>query len=464
MIDKWSFLPILAVVYASIVMPLIAFVSSPPATLKSMLQSATEGQQANRIFWPAMAASSVVLVMRNRSRIGKLNLPPHITCLLAFLAFAGASALWAFKPELSFIRFTQEAMLLTSIILPTMLAPRTADVMRGLFLCLGIGLILNVLSNPPKGIQGYEGYFLDKNALGKFAAIAFLLALHEVLYRGHRRALGMIVVVIAGIVLYLTNSKTSIHFAYVAAFLAGFTLMTRKMMRISPAIVVFIIVMLLVFFRDQVGWHVFQDQTFSARTIIWDFVFDEIGRRPLLGWGYQSFWLVGSDGPSIVDASGWVTLMPNAHNGYLDTMLELGPVGLALLVIVIMTTLHAIGRVANRDPARAWVMLSLAIFMIFHNLLESSWMHGSELGWMTFALVAAETGRCWRLCQPTKVTHGSRPSTPTSPAFPDGRGTLTLTRIAPQNSRVKTQMSGPGNLRVRPHRHKQHAGRPRSVR
>jgi len=461
-IDKWSFLPILAFVYASIVMPLISFFVSPPATMQSTLQSAVEGQLANRIFWPAMAASSVVLVMQNRSRIGKLILPPHITCLLAFFAFAGASTLWAFKPELSFIRFTQEAMLLTSIILPTMLAPRTADVMRGLFLCFGIGLILNVLLGaPPNGIVAYEGYFLDKNALGKFAAIAFLLALHEVLYRGLRRALGMIVVVIAGIVLYLTNSKTSIGFAFVVPFLAGFTLMTRKMMRISPAIVVLIVVTLLVFFRDQVGWFVFHDQTFSSRTIIWDFVFYEIGRRPLLGWGYHSFWLVGPDGPSLVDGLGWVKLMPNAHNGYLDTMLELGPVGLALLIIVIMTTLHAIGRVANRDPARAWVMLSLAIFNIFHNLLESAWMHGNELGWMTFALVAAETGRCWRLCQPTKVTHGSRPSTPTSPASPDSRGTLTLTRIAPQNS---TLMSGPGNPRVRPHRHKQHAGRPRSVR
>ena len=81
---------------------------------------------------------------------------------------------------------------------------------------------------------------MDKNALGKFAAIVFLLALHEVLYRGLRRALGMIVLVIGGIVLFLTNSKTSIGFAFLAVFLAGFTLMTRKMMRISPAIVVFI--------------------------------------------------------------------------------------------------------------------------------------------------------------------------------------------------------------------------------
>ena len=85
MIDKWSFLPILAVVYTSIVMPLISFFVSPPATMQSTLQSAVEGQLANRIFWPAMAASSVVLVMRNRSRIGKLIYLPILPVSSRFL-------------------------------------------------------------------------------------------------------------------------------------------------------------------------------------------------------------------------------------------------------------------------------------------------------------------------------------------------------------------------------------------
>jgi exopolysaccharide production protein ExoQ len=455
MIDKWSFLPILAFAYPTIVMPLIAFASPPANTLQSIIESHLE----NRIFWPAMAASSVVLVVRNRSRIGKLILPPHIICLLVYLAFAGANALWALNRELSFIRFTQEVMILASVILPTMLAARTADVMGGVFLCFGFGLILNVLIGDHAG-TGYGGYFMDKNASGQFAAIAFLLALHQVLYRGLRRALGMIVVVIACIVLYLTNSKTSIGFGFLAPLLAGFTLMTRKMMRISPAIVVFIIITLLVFFRDQVGWHVFNDTTFSARTLIWDFVTYEIGRRPLLGWGYQSFWLIGADSPAIFEAPGWVQTMPNAHNGYLDTVLEMGLVGLALLVIFIMTTLHAIGRVADRDPTRAWPMLSLAIFVIFHNLLETSWMRGYDFVWVMFALVAAETGRCWR--QPTKVTHGSRPSTPSSPGLTRRPRNIDSHKNCP--SERETQMSGPGNLRVRPHRHKQHAGRPRSVR
>jgi exopolysaccharide production protein ExoQ len=394
-------LPTLAIVYASIVAPLIFFASPPSANMvQSILLS--QGHLENQIFWPAMAASSVVLVVRNRSRIGKLILPPHIICLLLYLAFAGASALWAFKPQLSFTRFTLQVMILASVILPIMLAARTADVMGGVFLCFGFGLILNVLLGPYEA-GNYGGYFLDKNGFGQFAAIAFLLALREVLYRGLRRVLGMIVVVIAGIVLFLTNSKTAIGFGLLAPFLAGFTLMTRKMMRISPAIVVFIIIALLIFFRDNVGWYLFNDPTFTARTVIWDFVTYEIGRRPLLGWGYQSFWLVGADAPAIFEAPGWVKTMPHSHNGYLDTVLEMGLVGLALLVIFIMTTLHAIGRVADRDPARAWSMLSLAIFVIFHNLLETSWMRGSDFVWMMFALLAAELGRCQQLYQPTRT-------------------------------------------------------------
>src|SRR5262249_14473812 len=42
-------------------------------------------------------------------------------------------------------------------------------------------------------------------------------------------------------------------------------------------------------------------QTFTGRTLVWDFAVYEIRRSPLLGWGYQSFWLVGPDARSIVE-------------------------------------------------------------------------------------------------------------------------------------------------------------------
>ena len=131
MIDKYAIVPMSACVFALIVSPLLVYVRSvPPKTLQSMSEPALE----NRIFWPAMAAISVVLAVQNRSRLGKL--PPPIICLLAYLAFAGASVLRAFEPEVSFIRFASQVMVVLSIILPAMLADRTVDMMPGLFLCI----------------------------------------------------------------------------------------------------------------------------------------------------------------------------------------------------------------------------------------------------------------------------------------------------------------------------------------
>ena len=137
------------------------------------------------------------------------------------------------------------------------------------------------------------------------------------------------------------------------------------------------------------------------------FVNSEIARRPLLGWGYQSFWLVGPDAPSVVDGPGWVKYMPSSHNGYLDTQLDMAYVGLTLLVIFIFATLHAIGRV--RETARAWLLITLALYLILTNFLETGWMHGYEMLWLMFLIVAAETIRYWTP-SPAGVSQPMRPS------------------------------------------------------
>jgi exopolysaccharide production protein ExoQ len=436
MIDKYVIVPISACVYAIIVSPLLMFGTSNPGpglSLESKLQEIMTPRLPNKIFWPALAAISLVLVVRNRSR---LTLPPHIICLLAYLTFAGASVLWAFRPEFSLNRFVLQLTILTSIVLPAILAIRTADMMRGVFLCFAFASILNVffvLGQDPiiaddglsQVIIGYPGYLDFKGTLGECAAIAFLLSLHEMLYPGLRRALGIIVVVIATWLVFVSQSKGAFGIALIAPVLAQLTLIVGRKMRISPALVLLPILFCYeVLSRipglnliNRISWHLFGNYSLSGRTDIWDFVNYEIGRRPLLGWGYQSFWLVGPDAPSIVEAPGWIKAMPSAHNGYLDTMLDTGYVGLALLVIFIFATLHSIGRVTERDPARAWLLLSLALFIILTNALESAWMHGQDILWVTFAILAAEIGRYWQL---TRAAYGSRTPRPGSPGTSRG--------------------------------------------
>jgi exopolysaccharide production protein ExoQ len=427
MIDKCTILPISACVFALIVSPLLIFFTSPPI---KTLQSVMEPRPENRIFWPALAAISVVLAVQNRSRV---TLPPHIICLLVYLAFAGASVLWAFSPELSFIRFIQQVMIITSIVLPAMVAARTTDMMRSLFLVFAFASILNVLfvlsgSAVVATIDwrghvdsGYPGYFQDKNALGQCAAAAILLSLHEMVYPGLRRALATIVVVIATVLILLSGSKTAIGMALIAPILGGLALITRKKMRISLAIIVLSIPFCYAvlssvsnFNMNRLSYMLTGDSSFTGRTFIWDFVQSEIARRPLLGWGYQSFWLVPGS-PSFVEAPGWVKRLTEGHNGYYDTMLQMGYIGYALLVIFIIATLHAIGRVADRDPVRAWLVLSLALFVILSNYLESLWMRGFEFLWVVFLIVAAETGRYRQPFPLTRAVSGSRTTRPGSP-------------------------------------------------
>lgn len=420
-IDKFVLVPILACIYATIAFPLI-IASCSPTDSACLLEARPE----SKIFWPALALISIVWVAQYHSR---LSFPPLIVCLLAYLAFAGMSVLWAFKPETSFIRFAQQAMIVISTVVPAMLAARNADLVRGLFLCFALAAVLNlvfVFVRPPIDVKfatwGYPGYFAGKNYLGEFAVVALLLSIGEAFQPGRRRAIGILVAVVSIALLFLSNSKTSMGLALLAPGLAGVTLLVRRYTRLSPAIILLSI---------PVGWFVlstvtgvtiyrlsnilYGDPTFTGRSIIWEFVKSEIDHRPLLGWGYQSFWLVGPDAPSIVNAPGWVKDMPNAHNGYLDTIVEMGYAGYALLLAFVVATLHAIGRLADRSPARAWLVLSILVHIIITNGLESLWMRGFEMLWVVFLILAAETARYWKLAMPARAMRGSRSGTP-SPA------------------------------------------------
>ena len=412
--DKFSILPMLAIVFAAIVAPLM-IVGCDLTDTACLLEPRPE----NKFFWPLLAAISTILVIRNFSR---LTFPPHIVCLFAYLAFAGASVLWAFKPELSFIRFAQQVMVVTSVVLPALMAGRATDLMRGLFLCFAIAALLNlffVIGRPPIDFKfatwGYPGYFSGKNYLGQFAAVALLLSLYEALNRGPRRVFGVIVAAISIVLLILSNSKTSMGLALLAPLLAAATLFIRRATRISPAILLFSIPLCYFVFATITGFTVnrlsymlYGNSTFTGRTIIWDFAHLQIAKSPLVGWGYQSFWLVGPDGPGALNAPGWVKDMPNAHNGYLDTMLEMGYVGLIFLLIFIAATLHAVGRLADRDFVRAWLVLSLVLYIVITNGLESLWMRGFEMMWVVFLILAAEIGRHRRSVPSTRTALQSR--------------------------------------------------------
>ena len=364
-IDKYALIPLVVCAYVTIVGPLISDIN----VALTDLQNAEPGL-AGRIFFPAISAVSIILAIRNHSRLRRW--PPHMICLLVCVAFAGASVLWAFRPEASFVRFVRLVMVLSALVLPAMLAARTVDLMRGMFLCFAASVILNIFvgHHTPDGY--FSGFLSGKNELGEISGIAVLLAVHETLYPGLRRVFGIAVMVTATLLLLWSESKTSFALALICPVLAGAIWVIRKAARISPAITFGSALLCYAavssvsdFNSTYLTGVLYGDSTFSARTVIWDFVFSEIAHSPLFGWGYRSFWLVGTDAPSVIEAPAFVGSMPQGHNGYYDTILELGYVGLALLMVFIFATLHAIGRVAELG-ARAGLDDALACSLYHH--------------------------------------------------------------------------------------------------
>jgi hypothetical protein len=412
-IDKFAIVPVFAVAYGILVEPLLGkiFPNSREAgtSAAAQMQALMQPRPENKIFWPAMVAIAVVLAARNYSRFVKLAWPPHLKWFLAFLAYCGASVLWAFKPEFALTRFVLQAMIIISFVLPAMLADRKADIIRGVFFCFAVASFINVffvLNQPPMyyedgTILGYPGYFSFKGVLGECVAITLLLSLHEMLYPGLRRVVGIIAAGIATALIFPSHSKGSIGFAIIAPCVAGITLIVGRKTRVSPLVTLLPIVILYqvlahissVNLMERISWHLYGNYNLSGRTVIWDFVRYQHELRPLAGWGFGSFWQVGPDGPSLAGCSGWVCAMPSGHSGYWDTILELGDVGYFFLIMFIMSTLHGLGRVADRDPIRAWLLLSLALFVIITNMIESVWTRGGDLNWLMFLLVVAEIAR-----------------------------------------------------------------------
>jgi exopolysaccharide production protein ExoQ len=133
-----------------------------------------------------------------------------------------------------------------------------------------------------------------------------------------------------------------------------------------------------------------KDVTLTGRTGIWRAVTESIAKRPLCGYGYQAFWL-GLEGESyrVILAVSWV--LAQAQNGFLDVMLEMGVLGLAIVVLVFGFAFRdgVVCLLRLRDDARLRAVewyLTIVILTLIYNFDESFLFDSKHLGSMMFLL------------------------------------------------------------------------------
>ncbi len=116
-----------------------------------------------------------------------------------------------------------------------------------------------------------------------------------------------------------------------------------------------------------------RNPTLTGRTQIWN-VLLSMHTNPLVGTGYQSFWL-GS-------RLQWVWHQPGiggineAHNGYLDIYLNLGLVGVFLLTVFLIASYRTICRRLQSPSSLASFSLVVWTILVFYNVTEAAFEGG----------------------------------------------------------------------------------------
>ncbi len=244
----------------------------------------------------------------------------------------------------------------------------------------------------------WRGIYNHKNVLGKmiiFSIMAFGLLSLEV--KRQRWIIFSFLSASVGLLILSKSSSPLLNLLILLAILFALHIMRWKYTLMIPALlglssIGFIFYALITENANQVVGSFGKDLTLTGRTNFWPLVLDKIWENPILGYGFGAFWR-GLEGPSayIWNASSFKT--PNAHNGYLDLLLELGLVGLLVHVASfgIGFQKSLVYARNTKTPDSFWPTL-LFCYIVLSNLTESSLMVQNNFLWLIQVTVILSLG------------------------------------------------------------------------
>lgn len=378
-----------------------------------------DGSDVERVVVLALATlAGLSLAMRPRAA---LDLAARAWPLWLVLGWFCAGVAWAAFPDIA-LRRVAVTVLVTVIALSVAVGLGSLHRMHALLVGVLAGVIAADLAvtllNPAFALTdiGVRGFHAQKNVAGLVGMVAVICGLGWTLGapRPGRALAGLCLVGLAGLFLLTTQSKTSMMLAALGAAMVPALLVLRRAGRGASAAlcilgVGFLAVALLGASALDVDLLKLMtpggDTSFTGRTEIWDLAASEIARRPWTGFGFGSFWDVGeANDPLLRAAPGtWlsqvklgardVAVINEAHNGYLDLLLQGGWPALVLALLAQALTAWALAaklfaRVTPaREAAAVATLLALVLVVMVHNLTESSlWMRGQILANLTILI------------------------------------------------------------------------------
>lgn len=319
--------------------------------------------------------------------------------LAAVTAWVAASSNWSIDPETT----SRRAMALAATTLFGVYLAASfrgggfVPVLAGCLVALALGSVAAALADPSLGVHSdinagdWRGLWYQKNALGGIMAYGVLSCLSAAALTGRRWRWWAGAALCMGLVL-MSRSKTGLLCAVAPV---GIYLLAKAMRRgpAAAAAAVFLagaaaegLAALLWLAPDAALKLLGKDPTLTGRTDIWAAIFRQLAHHPWLGFGYGAFWLNDSIPARYIRAeTHW--LVPSAHNGWLDVLVQVGWVGGALVALAVgVAGIAAVVRGWRLDDG-GWSLCFLVAFGI-RSLSESVLISQNSLDWALFAAAA----------------------------------------------------------------------------
>jgi exopolysaccharide production protein ExoQ len=379
------------------------FVNEPTAT-RAVATDSAGGVLLERVSKLLISVACMAFALQRHASVRRLSMQTKLIIFYPLLAL-----LLAPISQLPTRTISSAGLLLSAILLLYYIMSRySLDQVLEMMLALGTvtmaASIVFALALPQYGLDqmgghsnAWKGIFSAKNYLGNMALFFLTMAIS---YRGRTRFLRSVRV--SQIIFCLTAIAFSrAATAYLLTSIYIVCLVTLRTLHRFSKKDYFVVCLLLLMTCSAavliiVAWPNFlfdllgKDMTLTGRTNIWSAVLDSIIKRPLLGYGYQAFWL-GLEGESyrVILAVSW--MLAQAQNGFLDIMLENGVAGLAIVLLVFVFAFRdgVVCLLRSRDQAQLraveWYLI-IVILTLIYNLDESFLFDSKHFGSMIFLL------------------------------------------------------------------------------
>ncbi|MEG8058420.1 O-antigen ligase family protein [Sphingomonas sp. 22L2VL55-3] len=262
-------------------------------------------------------------------------------------------------------------------------------------------IALNFHPDPILNYQ-WRGLMGDKNAAGATSALTIIIVAFSV---KTRKSFSKIVILSPLVIFLLCSlSRTAIISLIVALCVSA--LVRYNSYRISrmykslgsTKVALLLCVPCLVFislsgfvgiFPEAIS-PFFTDQSIvSNRGAIWWPLIQAFSESPFFGVGYGAFWGIAEVGGSVSpDRAHWINTVSQAHNGYLNLLLEIGLIGLAAaLYAAFVDPVSKILSKINSHSDEVRMVVCLLTFCLISNGAESGFMELDNV-WSIFLVIA----------------------------------------------------------------------------